>query len=248
MATTAYVGKGTVYLQDKSAAGKPLYAIGNCSKVTDAIETESKEMPDYENAGGGTAAKFSRIKAVKTSIEMLSFAPENIALALRGSVTANAGAVAIVGEAATVPALGSLIPLARLGDLTVAPVVKKGLTVISAATNYEWRRGGLYIIPGAADLVAGDAITVDYTPLPDDLIQCLVASAVDYRIVIDGLNEAVSGKAVRIEKYRCQFDPAQSVDWIGDEFGKLALTATQLADTTITTTGLSQYQTVRKAR
>lgn len=248
MATTAYVGKGSVYLQDRSAAGKPLYPIGNCSKVTDSIEIESKEMPDYENAGGGTAAKFSRIKAVKTAIEMLSFSPENLALALRGSVTANAGAVAIVGEAATVPALGSLIPLARLGNLTVAPVVKKGGTPVVAATNYEWRRGGVYVLPGAATLVAGDAITVDYTPLPDDLIQCLVAAAADYRIVIDGLNEAASGKAVRIEKHRCQFDPAQSVDWIGDEFGKLTLSATQLADTSITTTGLSQYQTVRKER
>ena len=248
MTTTAYVGKGTVYLQDRTNSGKPLYPIGNCSKVTDSIEIENKELPDYENAGGGTAAKFSRVKSVKTTIDMTSFSPENLAMALRGSVSAQSSVTAIVGEAATVPALGSLIPLARLMDTSVAPVVKKSGTTVTAATNYEVRRGGIFVLANAATLLAGDAITVDYTPLASDLIQTLVNSSVDYRVVIDGLNEANSGKAVRITKHRVQFDPAQSLDWIGDDFGKLSVSGTQLADTTITTAGLSQYQTIQAVR
>lgn len=247
MPTRSYIGKGTVYLQNRSSAANPLFPIGNCSKVTDSIEIDTKELPDFENPGGGTAAKVSRIKSMKTAIDMNSLSPENIALALRGSVTANTSVVAIVGENIGVAALGTLIPLARLGNLTVAPVVKKAAVVITA-DNYEWRRGGLYILPTAEDVVAGDALTVDYTPLPDDLIQCLVAASADYRVVIDGLNEADSGKAVRITKHRVQFDPASSMDWIADDFAKLSVNGTQLPDATIVGVGLSQYQTIRMAR
>jgi len=245
--TRSYIGKGTIYLQKRGTAGAPLAPIGNCSKLVLSIDQESKEELDYESAGGGTKEKLDRIKTVKAAMTAYSFSADNLALALRGTASANAGVTAIVGEAHADVALGSLVVLARLPNLAQPVTVKKGATTIAAAGNYELRRSGVYILPGAAALVALDDITVDYTPLAEDLVEALTSSADEYYMVFDGLNEAAGGKAQIVEAWRLKFTPTQSVDLIGDDFGTLELEATLLSDDTKAGVGTSGFFRARAA-
>lgn len=246
--TRSYIGKGTIYLQRRGVPGAPLAPIGNCSKLVFSVEQESKEELDYESAGGGTKEKIDRIKAVKASITAYSFSADNLALALRGGASSVTATAAIAGEVHNDIALGSLVVLARLPNKALAIVVKKGATTIAAAGNYEVTRSGIYILPAAAALVAGDDITVDYTPLPEDLVQALTASADEYMMVFDGINEADSGKAQVVEAWRLKFTPTSAADFIGDDFGKLELEATLLSDDAITGAGESKYFRARAAR
>lgn len=245
--TKSYQGNGTVNIQLRNAANAQLRPIGNCSKLTLAIADESKDQQNYEG-GGGIINRVTRIKSVTAKITADSFSAENLALAVRGSAQANTGTVAIAGEAHAAIAEGSLVLLGRLPDLTKTLTVKLGATVIAEAGNYERRRSGVYILPGAADLADGDNVTVDYTPLADDLIQALTSSGDEYRLVFDGLNEAASGKPVVIVCHRVQFSPANSLDLIDDGFGKLQLDGAVLSDESISGTGVSKYFTVRQAR
>lgn len=245
--TESYYGSGTIYLKKRNVANAPRVPIGNCSKLTLSIADESKEQQNYQG-GGGTIAKVTRIKAVTANITADSFSAENLALALRGTSTANASAAAIAGEAHAGIAEGSLILTARLPDLTQPLVVKLGTTEIPEAGNYERKRSGIYILPGAAGLAPGDDITIDYTPLPDDLIEALTEAGTEYELVFDGLNEADSGKPTLITCYRVQFSPAKSLDALGDNFGSLPMEGALLADESITGTGKSRYFTVRKAQ
>jgi len=245
--TRSYIGKGTIYLQKRGVAGAALAAIGNCSKLVFNIEQETKKELDYESAGGGAKESLQRITSVTAALTAYSFSADNLALALRGTASANAGVTAITGEAKAGIALGSLVVLNRLPNLTVAPVVKKSGTTIAASGNYELRRAGIYILPNAAGLTAGDNITVDYTPLPDNLVEALTAAANEYYMVFDGLNEADSGKAQLVEAWRVKFSPAKAFDLLGDDFGTLELEAEVLSDDTKAGVGTSGFFRARAA-
>ena len=85
---------------------------------------------------------------------------------------------------------------------------------------------------------------VSYTPVAEDIIQTLTTAAQTYTLVFDGLNEAQSGKPVIITMHKVKFSPTSAFDVIGDDFAGLEMTADLLADTTITTSGLSQYMKI----
>ena len=78
-----YIGSGIVY-----AGGRD---VGNVSKLALSIETDSKTRPNYRG-GGGNAAVVELVKAVKLSATFDSFNNENIAMALRGTVSELTGA------------------------------------------------------------------------------------------------------------------------------------------------------------
>jgi len=245
--TLSYQGNGTVNIQLRAAAGAALRPIGNCQKLILSIADESKDQQNYEG-GGGIIARVTRIKSVTAKITADSFSAENLALAVRGSTAANTGTAAVAAEAHAAVARGSLVLLDRLPDPAKPLTVKLGAALIAEAGNYERRRSGIYILPGAAGLADGDDIAVGYTPLADDLIQALTRSGDEYRLVFDGLNEAASGKPVVIVCHRVQFSPASALDLIDDGFGKLQLDGAVLSDESISGTGVSRYFTVRQAR
>lgn len=241
-----FMGKGTIYRRKRGVANSPLEPMGNCSKLSFAIAQEEISEQDYENPGGGKRASIKRITGVTANIITKNHDPLILALGLRGTITSEASLTAIVGEAHADIAKGSLVVLARFPNLTVAPVVKKGATTI-AAGNYELRRAGIYILPGAADITAGDDITVDYTPLAESGVEALTASGDEYYLFFDGLNEADSGRPVAVEAHRIDFSPMAGMDLISDEFGNVELAAEVLSDDAIVASDESKYFRVRFA-
>lgn len=241
MSTKSYIGKGTVYLQIGS---NPLVSIGNVSKLGFNISEEKIEQQDYENAGGGVTASVSRIKSVGVDLTGYSFDDTNMALATRGTAAARAGA-AIVDEAVKV-VKGGLVTLARLQDLDATITVEDAGTPLVEGTDFIRRRSGIEFTATTA-IANGTTVDVSYTALADSLIQGLVESAQNVRLVFDGLNEADSGKPVVIEAFKVQFSPTKGLDLIGDAFGTIQLSGTVLKDETKTANGVSQYFTVKKA-
>jgi len=241
----SYIGKGSVYLRKRGSATAKRLPVGNVTELNVAIEDETKELLDYQSAGGGTLDKISRIKGVTASAKTSNLDAANLALALRGTAVAAAGAP-VVDELHADIQLGTLVLTNRLIDTAVAVVVKVGAATIPA-TDYEVRRSGVWIKEDAGTLLAMDDILVSYTAVADTLLQGLVASGDEYELVFDGLNEARSGKATLVTAHRCTISPTKSLSLIGDEFAELELEFTLLADESITGLGLSKYMTVRMA-
>lgn len=241
----SYWGNGSVFLKKRSAAARRL-PIGNVTELKLDIAEESKDLVDYENTGGGLLEKKTRIKEVSGTAKTSNHDPQNLALALRGSVAANAVAT-ITDEAHADVQLGSLVLLNRLPDLTAAITVKVGAVTIAAPGNYEMTAAGVWIYSAATDIVALDDILVTYTALADNLIQALVVSGDEYELTFVGLNDARNGKPQLIVAHRVQFSPTKGLDLVADDFGRLELPFTLLSDATISGTGLSRYLTVRQA-
>jgi hypothetical protein len=237
MADYSYLGAGKVWLEDLSGTAGLIQA-GNCSALTFGVSEDTKELKDFTQPGGGTYNEVRRISAVEMSSTMHDLSGPNIARAVYGANTTVASA-AVTAEAHTVKALGSLITCDFL-PTTAAIVVKKGATTYVENTDYTREPSGIVPKVGGT-MVAADAITFDYQKAAQDVVQALVNSGKEYRVVFDGLNEARSGKKTRIIAHRVKIGALASLGLIGEDYGAMECTGKLLKDTSITGAGISQY-------
>lgn len=241
----SYIGKGVVYIKDRSSGGYRFLA--NVESLTQSFETEEKSIPNNTAAGGGKWDSLTRITAARAAASMYDLSPENLALATNGSVSAIV-ATPIVDEALTATALGDIVPTAKIIDTAVAPVVKTtdGLTTYTVNTDYTVSPAGITPLVGGT-MVADTGFEVSYTPEAGSAVEMLTAAAKEYTLMVDGLNEADSGKPVRITLHRAKPAAASEISYIGDDFATLPVEFELLADTTIVAAGKSQYAKIEMA-
>jgi hypothetical protein len=240
---SGFIGSGRIkiaaYESGATFGARKFRDVGNASVFTYSFTEDKKELRDYQDPAGGTADSVTRIDIVSGQIDFRDFSPENLALALWGTV-ATGGVTAITGEAHVINA-GAFIPTARLINTAVAPLVKKGGTTV-AASDYVVSKGGITIAAtistgGVAD---GDAITIDYTPIASKSVEAIINSAPNVSIFLEGVN-AVTGKYASVRIYKAKLSVAQGVDAIGDDYGTLSVNYTITKDTTVTGAGISQF-------
>lgn len=222
-----YIGSGIVY-----AGGRD---VGNVSKLALAIETDSKTRPNYRG-GGGNAAVVELVKAVKLSATFDSFNNENIAMALRGSVTELTG-TEVTDE--SVPAvLDRLCRTARMIDLSQPVTVKVGVQDKVKDVDYTLTAAG--IIPLKGGTIAADAaMLVSYKSVTGSVLEALVNSGEELTIVFDGVNEN-TGKRSLMDVYRWKPAPTSGLDLISDDFAEFDVEGEVLADST-KGAGLSKF-------
>lgn len=241
MATQSGILKGTPYL-GIFGASNPLLPAGNTSKCSYSIETEDKELPDYQNPGGGLDDNFTRLKSSKIAFSFRHMKKHVLELATGGVATTQAPG-AVTAEAHNDIVLGGLIVFLKAQDLALSCTVKKGATTYAEGTDYTRVRAG--IIPLATGtMVALDDITVDYTALAAESIEGQINLTREYHVIFDGINER-SGNAVLGDWYRVKFGPAKNIEFIGDDFISFDVEGVLLKDETKTGTGVSQYYKLR---
>jgi hypothetical protein len=229
-----FMGKGKVSIGPVAGA---LQRIGNVSKLTLSIDEETKDLADYESAGGGTADSVSRVKAVTASITMHSLNKENLAMAMFGTTSTVAGAT--VTDESIAAVLGGTVRLAKIPTAITSVEHTSGTPTYVAGTDYVLSGGGVYFPVGSA-ITNAQSVLVTYTAAATNVIEALTQSAQDYTMMFEGINEADSGKACVVDIWRIKFSPAKAIDLIGDDFASLELTGKLLADDT-KAVGKSKY-------
>lgn len=225
----SYIGVGQVFV-----GGRP---VGNVSTLTFAVQSETRELRDYQNPGGGTANSLDRITSVEVTMAMRDFVAENLALATNGAVSdVTSGSATDESHTAT---LDQLIRLDNMDPSSVVVTSDPSGTTYTEGTDYEVNAAGVVPLSGGS-ISDQDPILITYDYSARRVIEAIVASGQEFEMVFAGLNEAQSGKAVVIDAWRVKFSPAQSLDWIGDDFGELNLTGRVLKDAS-KTGSLSQY-------
>lgn len=243
----SFMGKGTIYRRKRGVANAPLEAVGNCSKLVFNIEQEEVSELDFESRGGGKRNTIYHISGVTADLTTKNHSPIILELGLRATTSEHTSTAALADESHADVARGSLVVFKRFPNLAEEIVVKKGATVITAA-DYELRRVGIYILPNAAGITAGDDISVSYTPLAEEVVEALTVSGQEYYLFFDGLNEADSGRPVAVEAMRLNFSPMKGLNLLSNELGDIDMKAEILGDDTITAMDESKYFRVRFAR
>lgn len=240
----SYLGSGEVLIREYGAAA-PFVEVGNCSALTLSPQEDVKQLLDSTTPGGGLRNEVRRVTGVDMSYTPTDFSPENMARGARGN--ASTIAAGNVTDEQVVAYKGGYTPLAKIASSITAVRPAGGTTPFAAGTDYELRNGQIYIPSTSTitDPVGGAAnIEVDYAHPGQKKVEAMVNSNKQYEVVFMGLNEARSGKKVRVRLHKVSGGVVQQIALIGDDFASMELGGALLKDTTKTGAGLSQYFTV----
>lgn len=230
----SYAGilKGTPYFKGVS--------LGNTSKVTYSVETESKSLPDYENGGGGLDDEFERVTSARLACSFRRVHKDALKLAF-GALVTEVAAAAVTDEAHTTGALGELVRLDKLQDMAQPMVVTNSAatTTYVEGTDYTRKRAGIIPLTGGA-ITAAQAIKIDYQAAKSVDVEGLTNLTQEGLFTFDGFNER-NNAAFLGDFWRVKFGPAKSVEFIGDDYLSFDCEASILKDETKTGVGVSQY-------
>ncbi len=239
----SYLGSGKLLIREFGAAA-PFEEVGNCSALTFSPQEEKKNLVDYTNPGGGNRNEVARLTGVEAAYTFHDFAAENFARALRSSVTTVAAGN--VTDEDVVAYKGGFTPLAKVATGITSVKGASGATTYTVGDDYEFRDGGIFIPTGSSipAPVSGAAnIKVTYANAAQKRVEALTQSAKQYEMLFVGLNEAQSGKRVRVHAHKVSGGLLASMGLIGEDYGAGEVSGGLMADTT-KGTGLSQYFTV----
>lgn len=233
-APSALVGK--IYAVPYGSAA-PMTPIGNVLEAGTEQSEDVEKQDDMTQLGGGTHAEIRRVTGVKFSAKLADLNVVNLARAILGTVSPqDAGTVADVPAVAH---LGGLIPLPHVSVSTL--VVKKGVTVVPAAGNYDLLPEGIWVRADAADLTELDAITYSYAYADQVVIEALTAKTPELVLRFGGLNEADSGRPVIVDMWRVSQGVTKQLTLLKKGFGALDIEGEVLQDPTKTGVGISRY-------
>ncbi len=231
MQDQSYLGSGKLLIREFGARA-PFEEVGNCSAVTLSPQTNTIALADSTAPGGGERNRVDRLTGVEFAYTFHDFAPENFARALRGTSSKVAA-----GKAMDEPITaykGGFTPLGKIATAVTAVKPDTGTAVLEAGKDYIFQDGGLYIpedstIPPSTDGKPNIKVSYDYGA--QTTVQALVNPAKQYEMLFLGLNEAQSGKAVRIRVHKVSGGVMAQLGLIGDQHGQGEVTGALLPDT-----------------
>lgn len=239
----SYLGSGSILIREYGSAA-PLVSMGNCSALTFSPQEDVKSLLDFTQPGGNKRNEVRRLTGVDISFTFHDFGSSQFAIGLRSAATP-----VIAGTATGEPAVaykGGYTKLAKIAKTITTVEPAGGGTAYTAGTDYELRDGMLFI-PSTSTItapVSGAAnVDVTYTYDTQEKVEALVASNKQYELVFVGLNEARSGKRVRVHAYKVSGGVIQEMALIGDDFSAGQISGALLSDDTKTGDGISKYFT-----
>lgn len=236
----SYVGSGHILMKEFGVAA-PFLPVGNCSALSFSPQVNTLQLQDFTQPGGGLRNRIDRVSDVQFSLTFHDFKGENFARFLRASNTDVAAGT--VAAEALVAYKGGWTPLSKYASVIDAVEPAGGGTPYVEGTDYELDNGGLWIPDTSAIVapVAGAAnIEVDYDYDAHSVTEAFVNPAKQYTLVFVGLNEARSGKQVRVIGHKLSGGVISQLGLIGEEYGAGEVNGSLMSDTS-KGAGLSKY-------
>lgn len=229
-----FQGVARVHVRAYGSTGKWRF-IGNVGELTPSHEVDVQKVQDYTRPGGGTATRFSRVKAVNLALKMLTFSPENIELAIAGD-QALVAAATITAEVIK-GYKGTTVPLLHPPE-SITAVTNSGATTTydpvdpdTGLGDYEISAGGLRFPEGSAIVEAADLkVTYDH----DDYVNFEAATKTERELEMfaEGQNEAQGNAPWTGNFWRVSVPAADQLALIGDKLAELPFKCECLKDAT----------------
>lgn len=235
------LGKGEVFFNRIVAGVSQGYRhMGNVE--TFELTTTDDVLEKYSSMVRTTPLykRITRRRDVVLRAVLDEFDPQNLSLALMGDVVTSAAqpATPVVAEVLTTDALlGGFYKTALLGPITAVSldnVTTPGALV--AGVDYrihDANVGIIQLLPTATALVAGDEISIDYTPTAYAAgltqvrggTQSLIEGSVLFK------PDPATGPQIMVEIWKASVTPDGALGLISEEFAQMALSMAVQADT-----------------
>lgn len=239
----SYIGSGSMLIREVGAAA-PMVSVGNVSALTFSPQEDTKSLLDNTQPGGNKRNEVRRLTGVDMSYTFHDYSAENFARGLRANITTVSAGTA-TAEAA-VAYKGGYTPLAKIATSITSVKTPDDVTTYTPGTDYSLVDGQLYI-PSTSTITdpASGAVNVHVTYAygAQKKVEALVNSNKQYEVLFVGLNEAQSGKRVRVHAFKVSAGVLSQMALIGDDYGAGEVGGSLLSDST-KTGGISQYFTV----
>lgn len=237
----SYIGSGMMLIRE-FGDDAPFMPVGNVSSLNFSPQEETKSLLDSTAPGGNKRNEVRRLTGVDVNYTFHDYSAENFARGLRADVSSTAAGTAT--DETVVAYKGGYTPLARIANVLTTVESVGGVTTYDEGDDYELRDGLLYI-PSTSSIpapVAGAAnIQVTYSYLASKTVEALTQSNKQYEVVFLGLNEARSGKRVRVHAYKMAAGVIAQMALIADDYGAGEVGGSLLSDSSRTGDGVSQY-------
>lgn len=236
-----FSGQGKLYIAERDTAGKPkvFHDVGNCPEFEIEMATSTVEHKESRSGQRLTDLILQTDKKVSVKLTLEDFTLVNLARALYGEVVSITGA-SVTNEVIPTVAVGDFVKLeyGQVSSLVVQDSTGSPVT-LTLGTHYEITDAKQGIIK-FLNITSGSVVqpfNADYTYASTSKLKTFTQARKDYWVRFAGVNTADEGKAVIIDIYKMQLNPASNLSVINDAVAQLALTGGALYDDLRPSTG-----------
>ncbi|MBS0212309.1 MAG: hypothetical protein JSR26_03895 [Proteobacteria bacterium] len=223
--------QGKIYIADRQNDGScgPLRWAFNVPALQLKLSATTKEHKESFSGLRLTDARLITEQKCEVTMDLEDFNKDNLAMALYGAASAVVAGT-VTGEALPTVVAGDIVKLAHVGTSALVVTDSAGTpATLVAGTDYsiESAAGGLvkflnlgsYVQPFNAAYSYGAASNV-----------AMFAQQPVNKYLVGDLINTVDGSRVSVRLYQVRFDPMAQLDVIGDDFNKMQLAGSCLAD------------------
>jgi len=235
-----FSGQGVCLAADTDSQGNPLGfdPLGNVSGLAINITVSNFEHKESQTGQRGVDKRIQNELKASMTVNMESFIPGNMAIALRATSQKKAGAT-VTAEASKVY-LGKVMPFkyAKVSAVTI----KKAAATLVAYTPGDDPGDWDYMLnsdsgsvmwattPYTVGLADADPVTIDYTYAAQSVVEPLTVAAPEKFLRFEGLNTADDFKPVIVEVFRWAPDPLRTLDLINENLAAMSSESSILMD------------------
>ena len=225
-----FKGVGVMHAKRLGVADAPTRDLGDVDVAKVANRSNQMAWKQHRRVGGGNLHTLDTLDGITLDVQMQEWEPENQAMVLQGKIV-DLPPETVTGEPIVLQP-GSLTLTAFPGPKSITLTKTSDSTPIAlSAVNVS--AAGLTVPKDSAVITAPTPATIAYTSTQATRIEPLVEAGAEYYLVLDGLNEAESGRPVIVEFWRWKAPPAEELALIdGENPGKLLSKGEVLADPT----------------
>ena len=225
--------QGRIYLGTRLPNGQPdkLTWVGDQSSCELTLNTENADRTETYSGQRLQSARLRTSTTVELSLVLRYFNAYNVQLGLYATPN-NVVAASVAGEA--LPAgivAGDRVALAKGVNVSSLVVTQQGGGAVTLGTHYRADAAGGSVlefldVAGLTQPLQAAYSHAAFTDLP-----LFTAQSPERYFYLDGVN-TLDGSRIQAHLYRVQFNPAEGLAFINEEFGELSLSGTALFDPT----------------
>lgn len=238
--TIGWIANGGLLISKLDANDQPIggfFNVGQASSAVLALSSDKVEMQDMVYGTLGVAMSKTIKSSGEVTVNLKSFSPEVMELALFGQVTED---IAETGATASAKAYKgrSIIVNGIIASITSVKVAGEE-EPLDQGSDYIVSNGSIYF-PRSSSITDGDVVEVVYDKAAVRRIEGMVNSGIDVMIVFDGVNISKNDTPVKVTYHKVSLSPAAQRQLLSSDYADQEIKGTLQVSKAVTGSGLSK--------